>query len=119
MKYIFFNSRDQLIRIEIAKIVYFQAEGNYTRLVMVNRQSTVVTHSLVNVENALASLLGEQAEIYQRVGRTYMVNRMFIYQVNIARRILVLSDFEHFSYQLPVSEAALKKIRHYVLLLKE
>ena len=119
MKYIFFNSRDQLIRLEKDKIVYFQAEGNYTRLVMVNRQSTVVTHSLKNVEEALASQLGEQAEIYLRVGRKFMVNRMFIYQVNIARKTLVLSDFEHFSYQLPVSEKALKEIRHYVLDLKE
>ena len=28
---IFFNSRDELLRIDISKIVYFEADGNYCR----------------------------------------------------------------------------------------
>lgn len=35
--YIFFNSRDELQRIEVSKIVYFEADGNYTTTVMVNK----------------------------------------------------------------------------------
>ena len=29
-KYLYLNSRDELYKIDIAKIVYFEAEGNYT-----------------------------------------------------------------------------------------
>ena len=32
-----FNTRDQLLRLDIARIVYFEADGNYTHVVAMNK----------------------------------------------------------------------------------
>ena len=37
MTELYFNTRDELNRIDVAKIVYFEADGNYTDIVMVNK----------------------------------------------------------------------------------
>ena len=29
--FLFFNSRDELLRLDISKIVYFESDGNYTK----------------------------------------------------------------------------------------
>ena len=34
---IFFNSRDERLRIDISKIVYFEADGNYTDIIVINK----------------------------------------------------------------------------------
>ena len=36
-KYLYLNSRDELYKIDIAKIVYFEAEGNYTNFYLSNK----------------------------------------------------------------------------------
>ena len=111
MNHIIFNSRDQLYRLEIAKIVYFEADGNYTTIVMTNKLKAVVLSTLGNVEKALATQLKDEAAIFMRVGKRFIINRRYIYEVNLAKQHLVLSDFSNFAFQLPVSKAALKNVK--------
>lgn len=40
MKYIYFNSRDELIRLSINSIVYFESDGNYTNVITINKLRT-------------------------------------------------------------------------------
>lgn len=119
MNHIIFNSRDQLFRLEITKIVYFEADGNYTKVVMSNKLKAVVTLSLSQVEKALAEQMKEQASAFMRVGKRFIINRKYIYEVSIAKQCLILSDFNLFAYQLPVSKAALKTIKDFLIRVKE
>ena len=119
MNYIIINSRDQLLRLEITKIVYFEADGNYTKVVMANKLKAVVTLSLGNVEKALADQLMEQAAMFMRVGKRFIINRRYIFEVSIAKQNLILSDADSFAYQLPVSKAALKTIKDILTIVKE
>ena len=32
--FLFFNSRDELLRLDISKIVYFESDGNYTNIIL-------------------------------------------------------------------------------------
>ena len=111
MNHIIFNSRDQLYRFEIAKIVYFEADGNYTTIVMTNKLKAVVLSNLGNVEKALATQLNDEAAIFMRVGKHFIINRRYIYEVNLVKQHLVLSDFSNFAFQLPISKAALKTVK--------
>ena len=36
-KYIYLNSRDEFLRVDITKIVYFEADGNYTHIILNNK----------------------------------------------------------------------------------
>ena len=112
---IYFNSRDRLIRIDIQKIVYFEGDGNYTYIVTANKQKVCLTINLAHTEDALASQLGDNAKQFMRIGKRFIVNMNHIYQVDIQKQALMLSDCEHFLFQLPVSKEALKEVKDLVI----
>ena len=114
-KRIYFNSRNRLIRLDIDKIVYFEGDGNYTYVVTANKQKICLTLNLSHTEEALASQLGEVAKQFMRIGKRFIVNMNYIYQVDIQKQILMLSDCERFLFQMPVSKEALKVVKDLVL----
>lgn len=112
---IYFNSRDKLIRIEVQKIVYFEGDGNYTYIVTANKHKVCITLNLTHTEEALAAQLGDNAKQFMRIGKRFIVNMNYIYQVDIQRQTLMLSDCEHFLFQMPVSKEALKTVKELVI----
>ena len=112
---VYFNSRDKLIRLDIQKIVYFEGDGNYTYIVTANKQKVCVTMNLSHTEEALAAQLGDNAKQFMRIGKRFIVNMNYIYQVDIQRQTLMLSDCEHFLFQMPVSKEALKTVKELVI----
>lgn len=114
-KRIYFNSRNRLIRLDIDKIVYFEGDGNYTYVVTANKQKICLTLNLSHTEEALASQLGEVAKQFMRIGKRFIVNMNYIYQVDIQKQILMLSDCERFLFQMPVSKEALKVVKDLVI----
>ena len=112
---IYFNSRDKLIRLDIQKIVYFEGDGNYTYIITANKQKVCLTINLAHTEEALASQLGEIAKLFMRIGKRFIVNMNFIYQVDIQKQVLMLSDCERFLFQMPVSKEALKTVKELVI----
>lgn len=109
---IFFNSRGELLRMEVEKIVYFEADGNYTHIVSKNKLKATVGASLVKTEEALTAQLGSDAQWFIRLGKRFIVNTRYVYSVNLARQHLVLSDMDSFAFQLPVSKDALKLMKN-------
>ena len=112
---IYFNSRDKLIRLDVQKIVYFEGDGNYTYIVTANKQKVCVTMNLSHTEEALAAQLGDNAKQFMRIGKRFIVNMNYIYQVDIQKQTLMLSDCEHFLFQMPVSKEALKTVKELVI----
>ena len=115
MKYIYFNSRDELIRLSINSIVYFESDGNYTNVITINKLRSTVGMNLGEMEKALASQLGTVSTIFIRIGKRYIVNRNFIYKLNIQKQMLVLSDLMHFAFQLSISKEALKNMKQLLM----
>ncbi len=96
--YLYLNSRDELLRIDVRKIVYFEADGNYTDVVLVNGLKGVVGMNLARMQKVLSERLRERAAIFARVGKKYIINHTYVYQINVLRQKLVLSDGDHFIY---------------------
>ncbi len=112
---VYFNSRDKLIRIDIQKVIFFEGDGNYTYIVTANKQKVCVTLNLAHTEEALAAQLGDNARQFMRIGKRFIVNMNYIYQVDIQKQTLMLSDCEHFLFQMPVSKEALKTVKELVI----
>ena len=112
---IYFNSRDKLIRLDVQKIVYFEGDGNYSYIVTANRQKVCITLNLAHTEEALAAQLGSNARQFMRIGKRFIVNMNYIYQIDIQKQSLILSDCEHFLFQMPVSKEALKTVKELVI----
>lgn len=115
---IFFNSRDALLRIGIDKIVYFEADGNYTDIIMVNKLRASVCMNLGEMERALADQIGDKAKRFMRIGKRFIINMEYVYQINVLKQQLVLSDYDHFAFQVSVSKDALKKMKDLMLITK-
>ena len=116
--YIFFNSRDELLRIDVSKIVYFEADGNYTDIVMVNKLRAAVCMNLGEMEKAIAAQIGDEAKTFMRIGKRFIINMRYVYSINVLKQQLVLSDYDHFAFQVNISKDALKKMKDLMLVVK-
>ena len=109
-RFLHLNSRDVFLRIDISKIVYFEADGNYTNIVLLNQLKGVVCMNLAHVQQVLAETLKEDASIFARIGKRHIINHNYVYQISVLNQKLVLSDGENFIFRLDVSKDALKKL---------
>ena len=110
-----FNSRDEMLRIDVHRIVYF---GNYTYIVTCNKLKSAVCMNLGQMEDVLAQRLKEKKNIFARIGKRYIVNLGYVYKINPLKKQLVLTDFTNFSYQLDVSREALKTLKEIMVQIK-
>lgn len=111
MKNLYLNSRDELYRIDISKVVYFESEGNYTNFVLSNKLKGAVCMNLAQMQQVLSDSLKEDATIFARVGKRFIINLTYVYHICVLRQKLTLSDGEMFAYQLSISKEALKKLK--------
>ena len=114
-KYLYLNSRDELYRIDISKLVYFEADGNYTTIYLSNKIKGTVCMNLHTMQQTLTESLKDSASIFARVGKSHIINLNYVYNIAILRQKLTLSDGENFSYTVSISKDALKKLREYFI----
>lgn len=110
---IIFNTRDELIKVDIDKMIYAMAEDNYVHLFFRNGQSVMVTTTLQSLEQLILSVIAKNKKgVYTRIGRKYIVNNIYIMQINTLKQQLVLSDMDVIKpITLNVSKEALKVLK--------
>jgi len=111
IKNLYFNSRDELLRINIDNVVFFEGDGGYTDIVSANELRSCVGMNLRTMEDTLAKQLGENASVFLRIGKRYIINRKYIYQVKVFKQQLILSDQSTFTFKLTASREALRKLK--------
>lgn len=110
-KTIFFVSRDELLRVDLSSVVYFEADGNYTKLVSVNGQTDLVYMNLGRMEELLALRFKDSPGAFARIGKRFIINLRFVYRVNTLKQELTLSDQTTFTQTLSISKIALKGLK--------
>lgn len=113
--YLFLNTKIELLRIDIHNIVYLEADGNYTNIVSINNLKGVVCVNLSQMQSMLSEKLQEEASIFARIGKKYIINLSHIYSINTARQLVILSDGATFDYQLKIGKDALKELRRILI----
>lgn len=103
------STRDELIIIDLDKVAFFQANGNYTRLTYIGGYALMINTGLSGVEKFLttATAKGGSAS-FVRLGRSIIINQSFVSNINILKQYITLSDLESHHYRLPVPKALLK-----------
>ena len=112
---ILFNSRDELLRIEVSKVVYFEADGNYTHVILANKLNFSVLMNLAKMEKVLADNLQERASRFMRIGKRFIVNTNYIIHVQTLKQRMVLSDGVSFAYSLNISKEELKNVKNVIV----
>ena len=107
-----FSTRDELTRIRLERVMYFEADANYTKVVFSNGVTATLLTSLVHLEKLIAGVLIEKNSIFVRIGKRYIINSAYLFQVNVLRQRLVLSDLASpYTATLSVSKDALRKLK--------
>ena len=100
-----------LVRIAPERIVYIVADGNYSTLVQADNESRILSYQLGQIEKLISAQLGSDGNIFIRIGKSLIINRSYIYYINIPKQRLVMSDVASFSHTLTASKEALKQLK--------
>ena len=108
-----FNTRDELVKVKLERVAYFEADANYCHVVFINGAKATLLTSLVNVEKLLSEQFKETASVFIRIGKKVIVNSRFIFRINVQRQKLVLTDFVSPNVmELSISKDALKNLKN-------
>lgn len=111
-KILLFNTRDELTRIRLDRVCYFESDGNYTTVYFSNGVKTSLLTSLVHLEELISDVFAGNRNVFIRISKKYIVNSAYIFQINVLRQRLILSDLVGPTvYTLPVSKEALKSLK--------
>ena len=106
---------NELIRIQPDVIVYAISEGNYTTLVLIDLTEHVFAFNLSHLELLLHDQLGEENAMLIRTGKRLIINREYVYKVNIGKKQLILADIRNnLSISLTASKVALRQLKSYL-----
>ena len=107
-----FNTRDELIRVSLKHVIYFEADGNYTHVFFENGQKATLLYSLANIERLLDEKLSGKTQPYIRIGKRYIINSTRVFQINTLRQQLTLTNFDTSNvFTLSISKDALKNLK--------
>lgn len=109
------TTRDELTRVDLSAVVYFEADGNYTKIISENGLISLVCMNLSNMQSAILSIPKKKSLHLARVGKRFIINMKHIYRISVVRQEIVLSDQKTFSYTLNISKEALKKLKEIVV----
>lgn len=106
------NTRDDMLFIDLDKVAFAQANGNYTELTYISGQKQMITIGLSKVEDYIrASYSKGTPSPFVRMGRSLIINQSYLYAINILRQKLVLSDFDSRMYAISVPKQLLKEYK--------
>ena len=114
-EFLYFNSRDELLRIDVPSIVFFEAEGNYTKIVLANGYEGLICMNLGKMEKMIAAKLQKKAQRFARIGKRHIINMGYILQIAPLKQTLILSDQKTFQYTLDISKEALKNLKELII----
>ena len=98
-----------LFRVPTDDIAYIEASGNYCDVHLFNGESVTMTFQLHYFAEVLGML---QQNFFIRVGKSLIVNKNFVYAINVTNQELKLMDYRaHRSFRLKASKEALKELK--------
>ena len=107
------STANELFRFQPEDIVFISADRNYSHLFTADGDEKIVVLQLGHIEENLARQLNEEATQFIRIGRGLIINRKYIYYINLQKNQLVLKSPNGKQHPLAVPHeplVALKKI---------
>ena len=109
MEWLKISTRDELVRIPVDDVIFIAADGNYSDVYTIGGSPHKMTFKIKYFDGVLQQFPHTP---FVRVGRSLIVNRNFIYIINLPKQLLVLSDarFKN-EHRLNVSREALRELK--------
>jgi len=110
-RFLVFKTRDELVRIKIERILYFEAERNYTRLVLNNGIQFVFAVNLGKIEEILENQIQDYTSTLLRVGKSYIINKNHVLQISLPKTTILFSAADGKAKELNVPKDPLKILK--------
>lgn len=111
-KEIVLSNTNELLRMLPERIIYITSDGNYSTFVFQDKSEWVFTMSLNSCLKVLQHHLGDGAQVFIRIGKRLIVNRSYIYRINVQRQLLIMSDMRvNQAFTLHASKDALRQLK--------
>ena len=110
-RYLIIKTRDELLRIRIEQILYFEADRNYTKLILNNGIQFTFAINIGKIEEILENQVTGCKMILMRVGKSHIINKNHILQINLPRQKLLVLTAEGKARELIISKDPLKVLK--------
>ncbi|MDR1357650.1 MAG: LytTR family transcriptional regulator [Tannerellaceae bacterium] len=110
-RYLIIKTRDELLRIKIGQILYFEADRNYTKLLLSNNIQFTFAINIGKIEEILEKQVTGSSDILIRVGKSHIINKNHILQINLPKQRLLLLTAEGKPKELVISKDPLKTLK--------
>ncbi len=111
VKYLIVTTSNDLVRIAPNCIVYVASDGNYSTLVQTDGEMRMLSYQLGQIEKMIATQLGAEGNMFIRIGKSLIINRSYIYYINVPKQKLILSDIATVNHTVVASKEALKQLK--------
>ena len=106
------SNTNELVRVRPERIVYVESDGNYSTIVLHDKTEYVFTMNLAHCQQMMEDQLGKEAMTFIRIGKSLIVNRAYIFKINVNKQQLVMSNMEvNQAFTLQASKEALKQLK--------
>ena len=110
-RYLIIKTRDELLRIRIGQILYFEADRNYTKLLLSSGIQFTFAINIGKIEEMLGKQVAGVEKILMRVGKSHIINKNHILQINLPKQRLLLLTEEGKAKELMISKDPLKILK--------
>ena len=114
-KELIISNSNELVRLKPERVVYVESDGNYSTMVLHDKTEHVFTMNLAHCQELIERQLGKEAETFIRIGKQLIINREYIFKINVNKQTLVMSDMAlNQAFTLQASKEALKQLKAYM-----
>ena len=114
-KVLIISNVNELVRVKPERVVYVKSDGNYSTMVLHDKTEHVFTMNLAHCQELIEKQLGKEAETFIRIGKQLIINRDYIFKINVNSQTLIMSDMAlNQAFMLQASKEALKQLKVYM-----
>jgi DNA-binding LytR/AlgR family response regulator len=111
-KILIISNSNELVRIKPERVVYVESDGNYSTMVLHDKTEQVFTMNLAHCQQLMEEQLGKDAMTFIRIGKQLIINRAYIFKINVNKQQLIMSNTEvNNAFTLQASKEALKQLK--------
>ena len=91
MRRVLFNSRDELISIDLEKVALVKANGNYSTLYYISQREVMLSFGITKVFELIQNAHLTERQ-FVKIGRSLIINQTFLERIDVLRQQLILTD---------------------------
>ncbi len=110
-KFIVISTNTELLRVPSDRLMFITSDGNYSKVYTQDGHYRQVAYQLGQLEDIIGDQLGEEETPFIRIGKSLIVNRDYIYLIDVSSQVIIVSDCQGQFHTLQASRKALISIK--------